>query len=248
MAPCRSRTQRVPNMVRSMVLAAAALMMAGGADACEPLADEERRGGYSTRVVRLLRDLPTMTTPTIFLGDSLIAGWPDDQRARIFPDGSINFGAGGDQIEHVMWRIRRAIPEGASYKTATLLIGTNNLRTMVSNQILCGIEALVDELRRRSPGVQIYVLEIPPRGPGLAQFHARIAAVNRALPSRLEPKGATVVPIHAELLRRSAVEGPETFFRDGLHFTPAGYAVLTEALRRVVPIGAAPSPLARPVR
>ncbi len=173
-------------------------------------------------------------TPTIFMGDSLVAGWPEAARQLVFPSGSINFGANGDRTANLLWRIQQAIPDGAQFENVVLLVGTNDLGGKTSEQIVCAIESLVREVQRRSSGARIFVLEIPPRGPGLARFSERIELINRALPSRLGALGAKVVPIHAELLRRSAAEGSEAFFRDRLHFTPAGYDVLTQALRDAV--------------
>lgn len=219
-------------MLRSALLAAA-LLISGEAQPCEPWTASERAGGAPPRATRAARLVPSTPSPTVFLGDSLIAGWPEEQRRLVFPAGSVNAGVGGDGIQNLLHRIEVSLPPGSAYQNAVLLIGTNNLPAKTSDEILCGIEQAVRAVQGRAPGVKVFVLEIPPRGRQMERFRDRILAVNRGLAERLPRLGnVRLVPVFERLEQACAGTTDCPKYRDMLHFTKEGYEVLTEALRR----------------
>ncbi len=103
----------------------------------------------------------------VFLGDSITQGW-EGQKAWGEHFGAfkpVNLGISGDQTGHVLWRITdgRELDRLAP-KAAVLMIGTNNVGAHSAEQIAGGIKAIVEELKRRKPGVKILVLGVFPRG------------------------------------------------------------------------------------
>ena len=65
----------------------------------------------------------------VFLGDSITAGW-NGQKALFEKEygqyKAANFGIGGDQVQHVLWRVENGEFEGIKPKAVVLMIGTNN--------------------------------------------------------------------------------------------------------------------------
>src|SRR5947209_8986528 len=90
----------------------------------------------------------------LFLGDSITQGWggagKEVWKERYEPLKAANFGIGGDQTQHVLWRITEGKElEGISPKVAVLMIGTNNLGGPKPEQIAGGVTAIVKELRKQ---------------------------------------------------------------------------------------------------
>jgi len=65
---------------------------------------------------------------------------------------SLNFGIGGDRVEHVLWRAENGELEGLSPKVIVLLVGTNN-HGEEAEDIANGLTLLVDTVRRKQPQV-----------------------------------------------------------------------------------------------
>ena len=105
----------------------------------------------------------------VFIGDSITQGWEGDgQQAwqKHFADlKAVNLGIGGDQTQHVLWRMRNGNLKGIQPKVAVLMIGTNNTGTGVKPaETAAGIRAILDELRTQCPSMKILLLAIFPRG------------------------------------------------------------------------------------
>ena len=67
----------------------------------------------------------------LFLGDSITAHWRDkglDIWNKCYvPQHAANFGIGGDQTQHVLWRIENGELDGFHLKVVVLMIGINTL-------------------------------------------------------------------------------------------------------------------------
>jgi platelet-activating factor acetylhydrolase IB subunit beta/gamma len=214
-----------------MAILAAALttMSPAMAENCTAAAPKARTPPYGAGMTKLMERLPGMHAEVIFLGDSITAGWPKDLRDTVFPQGSINFGAGGDTTANLLWRIRKAIPDQAALQHAVLLIGTNDFRTQSPCQVIAGILAVVDKIAARAPTAMIHLLSILPRGPKLEQFQNEIEQVNYTLRQRLADDKVNVINVYNLFRERNAV-GHIIYREDNLHLTRAGYEFLTESL------------------
>ena len=102
----------------------------------------------------------------LFLGDSITQGWHDNAVWKRFygPRHAANFGIGGDRTEHVLWRLQHGEVDGIHPRVVVLMIGTNNSGDNTSGEIVAGIKAIVDELRKRLPDSKILLLGVFPRG------------------------------------------------------------------------------------
>jgi lysophospholipase L1-like esterase len=105
----------------------------------------------------------------IFIGDSITHGWEGEGKVTwnkyYAPRNAINLGYGGDQTQHVLWRLQNGEISGISPKLAVIMIGTNNSggNAYTAQQIADGIIAIVQKLRADLPNTKILLLAIFPR-------------------------------------------------------------------------------------
>lgn len=102
----------------------------------------------------------------IFLGDSITQGWNDNAVWKKYYGSrkAMNAGIGGDQTQHVLWRLDNGNIDGIKPKLAVIMIGTNNSGGNTSEDIAAGIKAIVARLRAKLPETKILLLGIFPRG------------------------------------------------------------------------------------
>ncbi len=149
----------------------------------------------------------------------------------------INMGFGWDRTQNVLWRLRQGEFEGVHPQWVVLNIGTNNLtgtehaRASTPQEIVEGIEAIIEEIRRRSPESHIVLMGIFPRGarPG-DPLRAPIQQTNRLLAERFgRDSSVTLLDLGTQYL---APDGslPAPLFPDGTHPSEAGYQIWGDAL------------------
>lgn len=165
----------------------------------------------------------------LFLGDSITQGWEGEGKGgwdRHFAKYKVaNFGIGGDETSHVLWRLGHGEIDGISPKLIVLLIGTNNLGNsgQSANEIIAGIRAVVGLLRERLPSSKILLHAVLPRDaqPG-TPFRKAIAEINANIHS------LTVDPMISWLDMTDTFLAPDgtlptATMPDGLHLSPAAY-------------------------
>ena len=69
----------------------------------------------------------------VFIGDSITDGWQTRRGKAVWEKyygnrKAMNAGIGGDNTEHVIWRIDHGNLDGLKPKLAVIMIGTNNSR------------------------------------------------------------------------------------------------------------------------
>ncbi len=125
--------------------------------------------------------------PIIFYGDSITEGWGGAGKptfdAEYAPLGVANYGIGGDQTQHVLWRILNGEIEGLNPKLIVLKIGTNNLG-FTNDEIVGGVTTIVNTLRELLPSTKILLLGILPRG-NTDDLFSRVSDINIKI-SKLE--------------------------------------------------------------
>jgi lysophospholipase L1-like esterase len=105
----------------------------------------------------------------LFIGDSITQGWEGGGK-KVWEKyygkrHAVNLGIGGDQTQHVLWRLDHGNLEGLSPKLAVVMIGTNNAGSGNNgDQIAAGVKAVVQKLRTKVPATKILLLGIFPRG------------------------------------------------------------------------------------
>ena len=111
----------------------------------------------------------------VWLGDSITQFWeldgPEPWREyspgwqRYYGDrNALNLGFSGDSTAHLLWRMQNGELADIKPKAAVILIGANNMGRVhwSAPQTVAGIEAVVEECKRRLPGTKILLLGILP--------------------------------------------------------------------------------------
>jgi lysophospholipase L1-like esterase len=180
----------------------------------------------------------------VFLGDSITQGWEGNGKkawAKHFaPLKAANFGIGGDQTGHVLWRITTGKElEGITPQAAVLMIGTNNTGGHSAEQIAEGIEAIVKELRRQKPRMKILLLGVFPRAGkrpdkeathvDAGNLHPKIKEINKRI-AKLDGKDVKYLDIGDKFLDDKG-NLPRAIMPDYLHLSAKGYEVWAEAIK-----------------
>jgi lysophospholipase L1-like esterase len=178
----------------------------------------------------------------LFLGDSITEGWTkaphiwDYYYAKYQP---ANFGIGGDQTQHVVWRIMNGELDGISPKVVVLMLGTNNSAAHTGEQIAAADKKIVELIRTKLPGTKVLLLAIFPRGPRKGGNNtmepwekrmAAIAAANAELAKLDDGMNVRFLDINARFLGNDGTI-PHIIMPDQLHPNAAGYQLWAEAMK-----------------
>ena len=111
----------------------------------------------------------------VWLGDSITQDWeksgPQDWNnfapvwQRFYGDrNALNLGFVGDNTGHLLWRMQNGELNGLQPKAAIILIGANNMGRVhwSAPQTVAGIDAVVEECRKRLPTTRIILLSVLP--------------------------------------------------------------------------------------
>ncbi len=168
----------------------------------------------------------------VWLGDSITQDWerdgPQDWAGfapvwqRFYGDrNALNLGFSGDNTGHLLWRMQNGELAGLNPKAAIILIGANNMGRVhwSAPQTVAGIEAVVDEARRRLPNTRLILVSVLPSI--RSKYVTRTTdQVNAALAQRFgngAVPGVTWLDVTALFLRDNQVD--RTMFFDD-HLTP----------------------------
>lgn len=179
----------------------------------------------------------------VFLGDSITQGWGDTGKAawakHFEPNGSVNYGIGGDSTRQVLWRIENGLLDGLSPKLVVVKIGTNNLyddgNAGSDEDIARGVEAVVKAVFAKLPTTRVLLLGILPRQNDW--FSGRIAKINATI-SKLDDGGKKVrfldlgTRFQKTLGKGDVIE--DLFDADKLHLSAKGYEMLADAIAPTV--------------
>jgi lysophospholipase L1-like esterase len=171
-----------------------------------------------------------------FLGDSITQGWEgagkEAWKKNFEPLKAANFGIGGDQTGHVLWRLTEGKElEGIHPKVAVIMIGTNNTGGHKAEDIAGGIEAIVAELRKQRPECKILLLGIFPRSPKPTDaVRTKIKDINTRISKLDDGKHVFYRDIGDKFLQPDGTLSKD-IMPDYLHLSPKGYEIWAEAIK-----------------
>ncbi len=174
----------------------------------------------------------------VFIGDSITRGWEGPGKeiwSKYYEKrNALNLGIGGDQTQHVLWRLDNGNLDGISPKLAVIMIGTNNAGKMTPQQVADGIQAIVERIRTKLPQTKILLLAILPRGVDsndpMRLFNDE---VNTHIAAFDNGESVSFLDIGSRFLAPDGTCGPG-IRDDRLHLTTTGYAIWAEAIEPTV--------------
>lgn len=216
-------------LILTLLSTAAAVTLAAQPDSLD------YRGDYYFSKRSQQESLPVRPHHTVMLGNSLTerGAW-----AEYFPEAHvINRGIGGDCVAGMAARLDSIV--AGRPRAIFLMAGVNDLifSTIAPEALLRQYERLLDRIAAESPATQVFIqsplpLDEARNEPYFTGKNARIEAFDRLLRRMAARRGLKFIDIRSRMLRDGKL--PAEYTVDGIHLTPAGYAVWVEALRPYV--------------
>jgi len=199
--------------------------------------------GWQDRHEKFVAQSKAGNVDVAFIGDSITQGWEGNGKqawAKEFaPLKSGNYGIGGDQTQHVLWRITEGKElEGISPKVAVMMIGTNNTRNSNADEIAAGVEAIIKELRKQKPELKIILLAVFPRTTvfnppkdkvSAGELMTKINEINERIAKFGHDKNVFYMDINKVFLDDDGGMSKSIMY-DYLHLSPKGYERWAEAI------------------
>ncbi len=173
----------------------------------------------------------------VFIGDSITDGWQGEAVRDVWQQHygdrhAGNLGIGGDQTQHVIYRIENGNLDGQSPKLAVIMIGTNNLggNRFEPPATIEGVSAVVGSVRKETPETKILLLGIFPRGEARDDpYRVKIRDVNQALSKLADWQKIHYLNIGQVFLEADGSISKE-IMPDFLHLSKEGYRRWAEAI------------------
>lgn len=161
-----------------------------------------------------------------FLGDSLTDGY---NLAQYYPQlVTANRGIGGETTHGLEARLKISVYDLCP-KVAVMLIGGNNLDTMLDNY-----EDILVGLRDNLPQTKVVLISLTAMGKDWAHKN-QLATYNNVTVKKLAQKyGFTFVDMFTPLFNEQTGEIYDEYTTDGAHLTALGYEVFTDVLTPVL--------------
>jgi lysophospholipase L1-like esterase len=174
----------------------------------------------------------------VFIGDSITQGWEGAGKeawAKHYGQKSaVNLGIGGDQTQHVLWRLQNGNLEGIEPKLAVIMIGTNNAKGSEAEDTAAGIKLIVQEIQKRTPKTKILLLAIFPRGKDADDpLRKKNDKVNSIIKGYADAKHVYFLDIGKSFLQDDGTL-PKEIMPDLLHLSPKGYQIWADSIEKKV--------------
>ncbi len=167
-----------------------------------------------------------------FVGDSITARWRDSENWKGHWDDyrAVNMGIGGDQTQHVLWRLQNGDLEGYKAKLFVVMIGTNNMwaRDAKPEDAAAGVKAVIDLIQEKQPQAKILLMSLLPTGEKPNPGRDKRKAVNDII-SKYGGGSVEYVDIWDKYLQPDGTISKEVM-HDFLHLAPKGYDIWAESI------------------
>ena len=173
----------------------------------------------------------------LFIGDSITQGWEapapkgwegpgaKDIWAKYYGSrNAVNLGIGGDQTQHVLWRLENGNIDGIHPKAAVIMIGTNNSHGNSAQEIADGITAIVHKLHDKLPDTKVLLLAVFPRGQSPNPQREKLTQTNSLIAGLADNKQVFFLDIGPNLMNPDGTIYKE-IMPDFLHLSPKGYEI-----------------------
>jgi lysophospholipase L1-like esterase len=232
-------------MIARRSLVAAALLAALGlgsfvsvraddkpANPCVVPANKLGEGWWKDRHAQKLEVIKKGDAKLLFIGDSITHGWEGEGKetwAKMYePRHAVNLGYGGDQTQHVLWRLENGEIDGIKPTAAVIMIGTNNGGDSAEN-VAAGITAIVQKLQEKHPDIKILLLDIFPRGEKDNGHRQKNEKTNAIISKLDDGKKVFYLDIGPKFLTADGTLTKD-IMPDALHPNKHGYEIEAEAI------------------
>lgn len=216
-------------------------------DASAPIEKPDKTGKFQKKHAEFLQRGKAGPIGVLMLGDSITEGWTKAPHVWEHYYGKMepaNFGIGGDQTQHVIWRIENGELDGIHPKVVVLMIGTNNSGGHTAEEITAADKKIVAMIRAKLPETKVLLLAIFPRGArkdaqgvvtdaSIADAAKRmtvIKAVNAELAKLDDGVNVRFLDVGDKFLGQDG-KIPWQIMPDQLHPTAAGYQLWAETMQ-----------------
>ncbi len=174
----------------------------------------------------------------VLIGDSITHGWEGSGKqvwAKYYgPRNAVNLGIGGDQTQHVLWRLQNGNLAGIAPKLAVLMIGTNNAGANTPEQIADGIKAIVATIRAKSPKTKVLILAIFPRGADKQDARRLVNQKANQIVAKLADNKTLFYLDIGKRFENPDGTLPREIMPDLLHLSEKGYTIWAESTEPMV--------------
>lgn len=162
----------------------------------------------------------------VFLGDSLTDGY---NVKEFYPEYTVlNRGIGGDTSVWLEERLDVSL-YAVKPKVAVMLIGANNMDTMLENY-----ESILKSFKENAPRTKIVLLSLTSMSGEWGKKNQLAAYNNVQIKMYAEIYGYEYVDLYSALLNLETGEIYDEYTTDGGHLTQKGYEVLTAAIKPAI--------------
>ena len=128
-------------------------------------------------------------------------------------------------MENVLWRVYHGELDGYRASEVVLMIGTNNLGSAPDEEIVEGLEFLLEQIKIRQPEAKIKVVGLLPR----RNKEADVKAINRQISKMASLNNYSYLDVGNRLLTKNG-KIDESLFLDGLHPNEKGYSLIVNEI------------------
>jgi lysophospholipase L1-like esterase len=189
-----------------------------------------RRPWIYSATIRGFEAQPVPEGALLFLGSSTIRLW--DTLARDFaPWPVVNRGFGGAVVSQINHFAPRLLPASPAPRAIVFYCGGNDVAWGVRrSDIVAGVERFIAFAKERLPDTPVFLLSV---GKTPSRFFSwrRVDRLNENLRSLAERVGAHWVDMCTPMLSPRGRPRRSLYLFDGIHPSPAGYAIWTSVLR-----------------
>jgi hypothetical protein len=168
----------------------------------------------------------------VFAGSSTVRLWDE---ARAFPDWKVtNSGFGGSEIRDVTHFADRLILKHEP-RAVVFYAGDNDVNSArTPDQVLADFRAFAEAVHKRLPKATVYFISIKPSVRRWKQFDTQAKANRLVREFCAKDDRLGYVDVVPAMLGPDGKPPPDLFVKDGLHLSPKGYEILSDAVRKAV--------------
>ena len=165
----------------------------------------------------------------VFVGASNIRRWQSlPERFKNLP--VLNRGFGGSQLSDVVHYAERCV---IKYQPKQIYLGAggNDIHAgRTPEEVLASFEAFVTKVTTALPKTAIAFISIPPSASRWSEVE-QVKQANALIAASCAKRGVAFIEVFSLLLGADGQPRPELYVEDKLHFSEAGYDVVTSAIR-----------------